>query len=332
MSATLVGQVAADAELGSALLALDRSSAARRHLRLELELDAASDCSRNVHERLLAQLDTDESVCQRTRAAYLLQHRWRTRREAPPLVVMAEPVSDVASEGGADGGSSVGDGDGDGGSADGCGGGCGASSGGGASACGTHEALEARLRARIEAFGERPARLCRPSLDSGTAGGEEQPRPAGAEHGRQQGRQEEAEQAAARTRGQRLAALQRWCVVGDTASRGAQVGHLAKQADAIAAGLRAAGRTVHRVNPRDASGALPASLRELDATVDVLNLTVNPRDGLAALRDAVALGIRRVYVTPGASSIEIVSFCLEHGLEVHQGCILTHQLAPIPRA
>ena len=139
------------------------------------------------------------------------------------------------------------------------------------------------------------------------------------------------------THGERIAALQRWVVVGDTVSRAAQVGHLAKHADAIAAALSEAGREVHRVNPRDKSGgSLPSSLRQLGTSnVDVVNLTVNPTDGLTALREAVELGITKVSVTPGAGSNEIVNFCLAQGLDLYQGCLLTHDLSraleqPVP--
>eukprot|EP00326_Haptolina_ericina_P012652 CAMPEP_0181215790 /NCGR_PEP_ID=MMETSP1096-20121128/26211_1 /TAXON_ID=156174 ORGANISM="Chrysochromulina ericina, Strain CCMP281" /NCGR_SAMPLE_ID=MMETSP1096 /ASSEMBLY_ACC=CAM_ASM_000453 /LENGTH=214 /DNA_ID=CAMNT_0023307689 /DNA_START=72 /DNA_END=716 /DNA_ORIENTATION=- len=131
------------------------------------------------------------------------------------------------------------------------------------------------------------------------------------------------------THGERIAEQQCWVVVGDTMARATQVGHLAKHADAIAAALQHAGREVHRVNPRDVlGGSLPTSVRELGASrFDAINLTINPKDGLKALREVVELGVTKVCVTPGASSTDIVNFCLEQRLDLYQGCLLTHDLS-----
>ena len=100
------------------------------------------------------------------------------------------------------------------------------------------------------------------------------------------------------------------------------MGHLAKQADAIAAGLRAAGRTVHRVNPRDRTGALPKTLDAVGEPIDVVDLIINPRDGLQIVEQMAGLGVKMAFVQPGAGSEEIEARCEAAGIEVHNGCVL----------
>jgi len=56
--------------------------------------------------------------------------------------------------------------------------------------------------------------------------------------------------------------------------------------------------------------------------VEVLDLCIAPAVGLGIVREANELGIRNVFIQPGASSDEIVEYCKANGMAVHQGCVL----------
>lgn len=60
--------------------------------------------------------------------------------------------------------------------------------------------------------------------------------------------------------------------------------------------------------------------------VDVLDLCIAPAVGLGIVREANELGIRKVFIQPGAGSDEIVEYCKANGMEVHQGCVLREML------
>jgi hypothetical protein len=113
-----------------------------------------------------------------------------------------------------------------------------------------------------------------------------------------------------------------WAVIGD-------VLHPSKPARAVAERLEAIGKTVLRVNPRatpasDPDGILYKDLRAACATspVDVIDLIINPRDGLQQMQQAAELGIKAVWIQPGAGSDEIRALCREKGIAVHEGCVL----------
>ena len=51
-------------------------------------------------------------------------------------------------------------------------------------------------------------------------------------------------------------------------------------------------------------------------------LLINPKDGLRIVGEAAQLGITRVFIQPGAGSLEIERFCASNGMQVHHGCVL----------
>ena len=113
-----------------------------------------------------------------------------------------------------------------------------------------------------------------------------------------------------------------WAVIGD-------VLHPRKPARAVAERLEALGKTVVRVNPRvkpgtDPHGVIFRSLRDAAAKsdIDVVDLIINPRDGLVQMEHAAALGIKSAFVQPGAGSDEILALCEREGIAVHEGCVL----------
>jgi predicted CoA-binding protein len=110
-----------------------------------------------------------------------------------------------------------------------------------------------------------------------------------------------------------------WAVVG--ASRDAR-----KFGHRITLDLHRAGYTVYPVNPQggmiDGIVIYPtlAALPERPAVVDVV---VPPAVGAGILRECAALGIRRVWLQPGAESPELIALGERLGLKVvHHACIM----------
>ena len=55
----------------------------------------------------------------------------------------------------------------------------------------------------------------------------------------------------------------------------------------------------------------------------MLDLCIAPTVGLGIVQQATtALGVRNVFIQPGAESDDILSYCQQHGINVHQGCVL----------
>ena len=127
-----------------------------------------------------------------------------------------------------------------------------------------------------------------------------------------------------------------WLVVGDVLNP-------SKPAHTIVTHLSARQRTVYPVNPRIADADLMQqrdkrrvatdrseweqdvqnSVKAVEGrSVDVLDLCIAPAVGLGIVREAHELGIRNVFIQPGAGSDEIVQYCTANGMEVHQGCVL----------
>lgn len=65
-----------------------------------------------------------------------------------------------------------------------------------------------------------------------------------------------------------------------------------------------------------------ASLRDLPVVPDVVDFVVPEKAGLLALEECKALGIRTVWLQPGADKPAVVAKGQELGLEVIQACIL----------
>ena len=127
-----------------------------------------------------------------------------------------------------------------------------------------------------------------------------------------------------------------WLVVGDVLNP-------TKPAHTIVTHLSQRHRTVYPVNPRIADADLLSqrdkrrvaegrgeseqdvqnSVKAVEGRgVEVLDLCIAPAVGLGIVREANELGIRNVFIQPGASSDEIVEYCKANGMAVHQGCVL----------
>lgn len=110
-----------------------------------------------------------------------------------------------------------------------------------------------------------------------------------------------------------------WAVVGATNNR-------EKFGYKIFKTMREAGLEVYPVNP-GVTEILDAvcypSLEDLPVKPDAVNLVVPPKIGEQVVRQCAALGIRNVWLQPGADAANVVAAAEETGLTVvHHACIM----------
>ena len=105
----------------------------------------------------------------------------------------------------------------------------------------------------------------------------------------------------------------------------------AKPASHIVQRLQSAGRAVALVNPRDKSGRCFTSLAEAVQTtggIDAVDLVISPALGIGVVEEMWRLGIRYVFMQPGADSPRVLQRARQLGLVVEQGCVLVQELPP----
>ncbi|QEK12777.1 CoA-binding protein [Crassaminicella thermophila] len=115
--------------------------------------------------------------------------------------------------------------------------------------------------------------------------------------------------------GQEMLNYKNWAVIGDVLNP-------EKYAYKIKHRLMDADYKVFPVNPRDKSGEVFCSLKEIKEKVDVIDLCINPKLGIKIIEEAYELGINKVLIQPGAGSEEIISFCKEKGISYVESCAL----------
>lgn len=113
----------------------------------------------------------------------------------------------------------------------------------------------------------------------------------------------------------KMFAMKNWAVVGD-------VTNPVKYAPIIAERLERAGYTVYRVKPGKPEKGIYGSLAEVPGKIDVINLVINPVQGIEVVREAEKAGIKNFFIQPGAGSREITKFLEEKDLNRHDGCVL----------
>jgi len=88
--------------------------------------------------------------------------------------------------------------------------------------------------------------------------------------------------------------------------------------------LLAGNKKVFRVNPSAPTGAadLATSLRACDEPIDVVDLVINPVKGVEVVNEMGRLGIKNLWIQPGAGSPEILELAKKLNINVHQGCVL----------
>ena len=125
---------------------------------------------------------------------------------------------------------------------------------------------------------------------------------------------------------------QSWAVVGDVLNP-------SKPAHTIVQHLSQRHRHVYPINPRIKDADLPGlthahpdseyqhavsnSVGSVEGKgVEVLDLCIAPTVGLGVVQQAKALGVRKVFIQPGAESDDILQYCKQNDIDVHQGCVL----------
>ncbi len=137
-----------------------------------------------------------------------------------------------------------------------------------------------------------------------------------------------------------MLALQRWAVVG---SHGRN-----PIASRLVDKLRAFGKDVATVDPKKTiipsvssettTGATTSTvlaatstststadyikLKEVPFSIECVDLVVNPALGIEVVKEMKELGIKNLWIQPGAGSEEIVTFCEVNKINFHHGCVL----------
>lgn len=108
----------------------------------------------------------------------------------------------------------------------------------------------------------------------------------------------------------------KWAVVGD-------VTNIVKFAYDITQKLIEKNHIVYRVDPRGAEDPkVFKSLKDLPEKIDIVNLVIDPAIGINVVKEMKELGLKHVFIQPGASSPEIIDYCEGNGIEVIRGCVL----------
>lgn len=114
-----------------------------------------------------------------------------------------------------------------------------------------------------------------------------------------------------------------WAVVGVSSNR-------RKFGNIIFRDLRAAGYDVYGVNPNESMAEgemLYPTLADLPVVPDVVDIVVPPHITEQIVRECHDLGLRRVWMQPGAESAAAVAFCHENDIAVIAGgpCAMVHK-------
>lgn len=94
--------------------------------------------------------------------------------------------------------------------------------------------------------------------------------------------------------------------------------------DRLVAKLVHGNKKVFRVNPSAAAPApdLSLSLTAVGEPIDVVDLVINPAKGVDVVKEMGKLGIKNLWIQPGAESPEVISTARALGINVYQGCVL----------
>ena len=106
-----------------------------------------------------------------------------------------------------------------------------------------------------------------------------------------------------------------WAVAGDVLNP-------SKYAYKIMNSLKSNGFNAVGVNLSNNRQGVYNSLSDIPYKVEVLDLCINPNNGIKILQEAHELKIDKILIQPGAESPEILNFCHSNGMEAIQGCAL----------
>lgn len=107
-----------------------------------------------------------------------------------------------------------------------------------------------------------------------------------------------------------------WAVVGDVLNEQKYAYKIVKRFESHG------GYNIAKVNPRDTTGKAHKSLDEVSSKIDVIDLCINPKNGIEIIKEAEKLGINKILIQPGAGSEEIMQYCSNSGITALDGCAL----------
>jgi len=106
-----------------------------------------------------------------------------------------------------------------------------------------------------------------------------------------------------------------WVVIGDVLNS-------TKYAYRILNALKDNGFNVSGIHPKDESGLIYRSLKEVPYSIEVVDLCINPKYGIEYIKEAESMGINNILIQPGAESPEIIRFTEENKMSAAEGCAL----------
>jgi len=94
--------------------------------------------------------------------------------------------------------------------------------------------------------------------------------------------------------------------------------------DRLVAKLARGNKKIFRVNPAAPKPEpdLALSLRACGEPIDVVDLVVNPVRGVEVVHEMGQLGIKNLWIQPGAASPEVIATARKYNINVHEGCVL----------
>ena len=95
-----------------------------------------------------------------------------------------------------------------------------------------------------------------------------------------------------------------------------------KVAFSVAARLRSAGKTVYVVNPRDPNCYKSLSSCPEATNIEAVNLIMSPKYSPQFVSEMKSLGIKNLFIQPGAASKEIFEIAKKDELDIKEGCVL----------
>ncbi|MCY6354315.1 CoA-binding protein [Clostridium sp. ZS2-4] len=110
-----------------------------------------------------------------------------------------------------------------------------------------------------------------------------------------------------------------WVTVG-------KVSDQSKFAYKILKSLEAGKFKVEGVNPKDDTNKIYKSLSDIPYKIDIIDLCINPTEGIEIVKEAKKLNIDKILIQPGAESEEILDYCKSNGIVAIQGCALVQLL------
>lgn len=118
---------------------------------------------------------------------------------------------------------------------------------------------------------------------------------------------------------QELLELKNWAVVGSTHDT-------SKWAYKVFHKLKSRGYNVYPVNPKqDEVDGVKCyhSLKDIEASIDVISLIVNPKVGMEVVDQAKEKDIKNIWCQPGAESQELIEKAKAYGINIiYNECVL----------